>query len=108
MHRFRGVVACPGVAEGVVRVLKTKEDIPTFQEGEILVASMTTPDYFPAAQKAIGIITDEGGVTCHAAIAARELGKPCVIGTKIATKVLKNGDRVEMNVEQGLVRVLSR
>lgn len=108
IHRFRGVVACSGTAEGIVHVLTSKDEIPSFQEGKILVASMTTPDYLPAAQKALAIITDEGGITCHAAIVARELGKPCVIGTKIATKVLKNGDRVEMNIENGLVRVLSR
>lgn len=59
-------------------------------------------------RKAGAIVTDEGGITCHAAIVSRELGKPCVIGTKIATKVLKDGDEVEVDAEQGIVRILRR
>ena len=106
VHRFRGMVACPGSITGSVRVLYRKEEIPTFLDGEILVTAMTTPDYLPAVQRAVGIITDEGGITCHAAIVARELGKPCLIGTKVATQVLRTGMIVELDANAGSVRIL--
>ncbi len=67
---------------------------------------MTVPDFVPAMRKAAAIVTDEGGITCHAAIIARELGKPCVIGTKFATKVFRDGDLVEVDSEVGVVRKL--
>jgi len=75
---------------------------------DIIVAVMTRPDYVPAMKKAAAIITDEGGITCHAAIISRELKKPCVIGTKIATQVLNDGDLVEVDADEGVVRVLER
>lgn len=67
---------------------------------------MTTPDFFIIIEKAKAVITDIGGVTCHAAITARELKKPCIIGTEIATKVLKDGDLVEVDANNGIVRIL--
>jgi len=69
---------------------------------------MTDPRYVFAMKKAGAIVTDEGGITCHAAIVARELKKPCIIGTKIATKVLKGGDLVEVDAERGIVRILEK
>jgi len=69
---------------------------------------MTTPDFMPAMQKAAAFVTDEGGITCHAGIVARELKKPCVIGTKIATQVFKDGDLVEVDAGQGTVRIIER
>ena len=69
---------------------------------------MTMPAFMPAMRKAIVFVTDEGGITCHAAIMARELHKPCIIGTKIATKVLNNGDEVEVDANNGVVRILSK
>jgi pyruvate,water dikinase len=77
------------------------------QKGDILVTSMTTPDYVPAMERAAAFITDEGGLSCHAAIVAREMKKPCIIGTKIATKVLKDGDIVEVDANQGIVKKLN-
>ncbi len=65
---------------------------------------MTTPDFLPAMERAAAFVTEEGGITCHAAIVAREMKKPCVIGTKIATKVFKDGDRVEVDATKGVVR----
>jgi pyruvate,water dikinase len=65
---------------------------------------MTTPIFLPAMKKASAIITDEGGITCHAAIVSRELKKPCIIGTKIATQILKNGDLVEVDAERGIIK----
>ena len=75
-----------------------------FKEGNILVTTMTRPEFVPLMRKAKAIITDEGGITCHAAIVSRELGIPCIIGTKIATKILKNKDLVEVNTDKGVVR----
>lgn len=74
-----------------------------FTPGKILVTSMTRPDFVPIMRQAKAIITDEGGITCHAAIVSRELGIPCIIGTKIATKVLKDGDLVEVDADKGVV-----
>ncbi len=69
---------------------------------------MTTPDFIPAMKKASAIITDEGGITCHAAIVSRELKKPCIIGTTNATKILRNGDSVEVDANNGIVKILER
>jgi len=87
--------------------LQLKPDPSSFKEGAILVTTMTTPDFVPVMGKAAAIVTDEGGITCHAAIVARELGIPCVVGTRIATKVFKDGDLVEVRANHGLVRKLS-
>ena len=73
-------------------------------QGDILVTEMTTPDFVPAMKRASAIVTDKGGITCHAAIVSRELNIPCVIGTKIATKVFKDGDVVEVNATSGVVK----
>ena len=101
-----GTCASLGNATGVVRVLTTLNSISEMKEGEILVAPMTRPEYVPAMKKAAAIVTDEGGITSHAAIVSRELGKPCVIGTKNATKVLKDGDIVEVKASHGQIVVL--
>lgn len=74
----------------------------------MLDRAMTTPDYFPAMRKVAAFVTDEGGITCHVAIVAREFGKPCIIGTKVATQVLHTGDMVEVDADSGVVRVLER
>lgn len=96
----------PGIARGKARIITKLEQFESFQDGEILVTFMTTPNYLPLLKKASAFITDEGGITCHAAIVARELKKPCIIGTKIATKVLKDGDVVEVNADNGTVKIL--
>lgn len=103
-----GQTAMGGKVQGKVRILRKKSEIPSLQKGEILVTAMTTPDYLPAMHNAAAFITDEGGITCHAAIVARELGKPCVIGTKIGTEFLKDGDWVEIDADAGIVRVLNQ
>ncbi len=103
---FRGLTASMGKATGKVKILKSATEINKVEEGDIIVAVMTRPDYIPAMKKASAIVTDEGGVTCHAAIVSRELGIPCIIGTKIATKVLKDGMNVEVNANHGWVRII--
>ena len=102
-NTLKGLAASGGKARGLARVILNPKDA-RFRAGEILVAGMTRPEYVPLMKKAAAIVTDEGGVTCHAAIISRELGIPCVIGTKIATKVFKDGDLIEVDVEHGIVR----
>jgi len=101
-----GQTASVGKGQGRVMVVSNIEKLKKFKTGGILVASMTAPDYVSAMKKAAAIITDEGGITCHAAIISRELGIPCIIGTKIATKVLKDGDLVEVDADKGVVKII--
>jgi phosphohistidine swiveling domain-containing protein len=89
---------------GRVRVLNSTDELGEMQPGEVLISSMTTPEFVPAMRMASAVVTDEGGVTCHAAIVSRELGIPCVIGTERATRVFRNGDFVEIDLEHRLVR----
>ncbi|PIQ68345.1 MAG: hypothetical protein COV91_04620 [Candidatus Taylorbacteria bacterium CG11_big_fil_rev_8_21_14_0_20_46_11] len=105
---IRGMGASLGKATGKVKVCMTLDAIKKVEEGDILVSSMTRPEYFAAMKKAAAFVTDEGGITCHAAIVARELGKPCVIGTKHATRVLKDGDMVEVDAKRGIVTLLEK
>jgi len=100
-----GAVANKGIAKGIVRIVLNRSELDKVNKGDILVAPMTTPWYMPALQKAAAIVTDEGGITSHAAIIAREMGKPCIIGTKIATKVLKDGMMVEVDANIGIVKI---
>jgi phosphohistidine swiveling domain-containing protein len=104
----KGMVASKGLASGVVKVVKKTHDLINVEKGDILVADMTRPEMVVAMEKAAAIITDEGGITCHAAIVSRELGIPCIVGTKIATTVLKDGDLVEVDANQGIVKKLSQ
>ncbi|MES2014221.1 MAG: PEP/pyruvate-binding domain-containing protein [Patescibacteria group bacterium] len=106
VDELRGTTACIGKVQGLVKLVFTKADSDKVEDGDILVSSMTKPELVPAMKRAGAIITDEGGITCHAAIVSRELKKPCIIGTKIATKVLKDGDLVEVDAEKGIVRIL--
>ncbi len=101
---FHGQSAAIGKGRGVVKIINSVKDMHKMQKGDILVSQMTNPDLLPAMKKAAAIITDHGGVTCHAAIVSRELKIPCVIGTKIATRALKDGDVVFVDADQGEVR----
>ncbi|QQR79244.1 MAG: hypothetical protein IPJ68_03245 [Candidatus Moraniibacteriota bacterium] len=103
---LKGQTACRGRVQGIVRVVSDPHDDHGFQEGDILVTSMTRPEFVPIMKRAGAVVTNEGGITCHAAIVSRELGIPCIIGTKIATQVLKDGDLVEVNANEGVVRIL--
>lgn len=103
---IEGQPAYPGIVKGRVKIVNTINEIFKVHQGNILVSRMTNPSIVPAMKKAAAIITDIGGITCHAAIVARELRKPCVIGTKIATQVFKDGDEVEVNANEGKIRLL--
>ena len=94
LKEWKGTVASKGKAKGKVRLIFVPEDCAELQKGEILVTNQTTPDFVPAMRRAAAIVTDEGGLTCHAAIVSRELEVPCIVGTKISTKILKNGEMI--------------
>jgi pyruvate,water dikinase len=100
---IRGQGASPGVAGGKVTLVTSMKDVGKVQAGDIMVTKMTNPDMVPAMRKVAAIVTDEGGMTCHAAIVSRELGTPAVVGTKTATMVLKEGQLVTVDGEKGLV-----
>ncbi len=99
----KGLGASPGVATGKVKIVLSLDDLDKVEPGDVLVTTMTTPDMVPAMKRAAAIVTDEGGMTCHAAIVSRELGVPAVVGTKEATKVLKDGMVVTVDGEKGVV-----
>lgn len=103
----RGLAASPGVASGVVHVIDNPKDIDQFKQGEVLVTVMTSPDWVPVMKKAVAIITNNGGMTCHAAIISREMQIPCIVGTRskntVATEVLKTGDVVTVDAKNGVV-----
>lgn len=103
--RVFGMVGSPGKAEGSVRIVDPSDIEKDFPEGSVLVCEVTTPNYVPLMQKAVAIVTDQGGILSHAAIVARELKKPCIVGTGNATKVLKNGQKVSIDANQGIVIV---
>ncbi|MDE1821948.1 MAG: phosphoenolpyruvate synthase [Euryarchaeota archaeon] len=100
---LRGLGASPGNAEARVRRISGVTDMDQLRPGEVLVTSMTMPDMVPAMSRAAAIVTDEGGMTCHAAIVSRELGVPCVVGTREATKVLRDGQEVTVDGKAGIV-----
>ncbi len=101
--KLRGLGASPGLATGPARVVQGPAEGSALLEGEILVAPMTTPDWVPVLRRAKALVTDSGGMTCHAAIVSRELRVPCVVGTKQATKLLRTGDIITVDATRGLV-----
>jgi pyruvate,water dikinase len=100
---LRGLAASAGVASGAVRVLQSPRQGAELRPGEVLVAPMTNPDWVPTIRRAAAVITDGGGMTCHAAIVSRELGVPCVVGARTATTVLHDGDPVTVDGGRGVV-----
>ena len=108
VSQLKGMPANSGFYTGPARVVINVSQIAKVQEGDVLVAPMTTVGYVPAMKKAGAIITDIGGITSHAAIVSRELGIPCIVGLKIATSSLKDGDIVEVNANHGMVRLIER
>lgn len=108
-QELHGMVVYKGEAKGAVRVVyDPRREAAKFRQGEILVTPMTTPEYVPLLKKARAIITDEGGLLCHAAIVARELKIPCIIGTIEATATLKTGDQVALDTEHGTIKIIKQ
>jgi phosphoenolpyruvate synthase/pyruvate phosphate dikinase len=105
---LEGMTACLGPngdwVYGEVRIINSSADMNKMREGDVLVSVATTPEILLAMKKAAAIVTDHGGITCHAAIVSRELNKPCLIGTKYATKVFKDGDKVIVCPRHGYIK----
>ncbi|MDP2717194.1 MAG: PEP/pyruvate-binding domain-containing protein, partial [Candidatus Micrarchaeota archaeon] len=100
---IKGLGAAPGIGSGKVKILSSSKEIDKIQKGDILVAKMTSPDYVPAMKRAAAIVTDEGGMTCHAAIVSRELGIPCIVGTTNGTSVLQNGQSITVDAKRDII-----
>lgn len=105
---IEGAIACRGKVTGIVAIVKGVKDLEKVKSGNILVAVTTHPDFVPAMRKAAAIVTDEGGITSHAAIVSREFGIPCIVGTHNATKILHDDDIVIVNAEEGWVKQLKK
>ena len=106
VSEIKGSIANKGYAKGRVVIINSPEELHKAEQGDIVVSRNTNPSIMPALVKCAAIVTDEGGIACHAAIVAREMKKPCIIGTKIATRVLKDGDFVEVDADKGVVRIV--
>jgi phosphohistidine swiveling domain-containing protein len=102
----KGRVAFSGLVKGPVKIVRNELDMAGVQQGDILVTYMTTPNMIPAMKLASAFVTNEGGITCHAAIIAREMGKPCIIGTQESTDIFEDGDMVEVDADKGIVKRL--
>ena len=100
---LQGLAASSGRASGAVRILASADEGDQLIDGEVLVAHMTSPDWVPIMRRASALVTDGGGMTCHAAIVSRELGVPCVVGARTATTTLRNGEIVTVDGAQGVV-----
>jgi len=100
---LKGIPASTGIVKGKVKIILNPSDNSKMKKGDILVTEMTNPLFVPAIQKAKAIVTDVGGMLSHAAIVSRELGIPCVVNTKKATKVLKDGQKIILNATEGKV-----
>lgn len=104
VNKIKGITACKGKAHGIVKLIYGFDDFDKIKEGDILITSMTSTYMVPIMKKSAAFVTDEGGITCHAAVLSREMKKPCIIGTRIATQVLKDGDKVEVDADKGIVK----
>lgn len=100
-----GTCACPGNVKGVVKIVNVTQDMGKVHQGDIMVSMKTYPAFVPAMKKASAIVTEDGGITCHAAIVARELQTPCVVGCRNATSIFCDGDFVQVDAGKGVVRL---
>jgi len=105
-NELKGISAYKGKMTGRVRIVFDPSKIKTFEPNTVLVTGMTRPEYLHLFQQAVAVVTDAGGILSHAAITSRELKKPTIVGTEKATKVLKDGDTVEVDADKGIVRVI--
>ena len=106
ISEIKGTVANKGIVRGKVKLVFIEQDMSKVQEGDVIVTTMTRPEWVPVMKIASAYVTDAGGVLCHAAIIARELNKPCIIGTKFATQILKDNNEIEVDANNGIVKIL--
>ncbi len=105
MKLIKGLPGSPGEVTGKARVIKSLDNIHKFKPGDILITIATNPTWTPVMHMASAVVTDLGGVLCHAAIVSREYGIPAVVGTKKATTKIKDGDKIKVNGETGTVKI---
>ena len=105
---IKGSVAYPGKVKGIAKIVYSIEDTKKINEGDIIISPMTVPNFIDAVKRAKAIVTDEGGTVCHAALIARELKKTCIVGTKNATKILKDGMIIEVDGDMGIVKIINK
>jgi len=106
--KVKGIPAYLGKVKGTIKIANNIKDVNKINKGDILVSVRTSADLIVAMQKASAFVTDEGGITCHAAVVAREMKKPCIVGTKNATKILKDGDKVEVDADKGIIKIIKK
>ncbi|HII38511.1 TPA: hypothetical protein HA318_00720 [Candidatus Micrarchaeota archaeon] len=104
IRELKGQCASPGQGRGIVCIVNSPEDLPKMNAGDVLVSHATDPSLVVGMKKASAIVTDMGGIACHAAIVSRELGIPCLVGTKTVTKSFRDGDLVEVDATHGVIR----
>lgn len=104
---LKGLGASSGKVRGKIRIVSGANDVVKFQKNEVLVAKMTDPTMVIMMAKATAIVTDTGGITCHAAIVSREMGIPCVVATKNATQILKNEQEIIVDGDEGKIYLVS-
>jgi len=104
--QVKGQPACLGKATGKAKIIKNIREFDKIKQGDILITLMTTPDYVPVMKKVVAIVTDEGGVTCHAAIVSREFNIPCIVGTGNATRIFRDGDLLEVDASAGIAKII--
>jgi len=105
---IRGMSSYRGKITGIAKIINSTDAFHRFNHDDVLISSMTRVEFMPVVRKASAIVTDEGGITCHAAIVSRELEIPCIVGTRVATKIIKDGDFVEVDANEGIVRILKK
>ncbi|HLC38745.1 MAG TPA: PEP-utilizing enzyme [Patescibacteria group bacterium] len=103
---IKGIVANPGKYTGIAKIIGTKADLTGFKKGEIFVAHSINPGIASTLKKAGAIITDESGLTSHAAIISKEKDIPCLVGTRNATLAIRSGDKILVNAVDGWIKIL--
>ena len=106
--QVKGVIAFKGKVIGPAKIVSNPHQVEKVNEGDIIIAPETTPDLIVAMRKAAAFVTDLGGITSHAAIVAREMKKPCIVGTRIGTKIFRDGDLVEVDAIKGIIKILRK
>ena len=104
---IKGFSANKGLIRGIAKIVLSSKDFDKLKKGEILVTTMTSVDFVPVIERAGAFVTNEGGITSHASILAREMNKPCILGTKNATQLIKDGDFVEVDANKGEITIIS-
>ncbi|OGL64805.1 hypothetical protein A3B21_03730 [Candidatus Uhrbacteria bacterium RIFCSPLOWO2_01_FULL_47_24] len=107
-REIKGVSAYSGTAIGIARIVPDPHKVGTFSKGDILITGMTRPEFLPIMNKASAVVTDAGGILCHAAISARELKIPCIVGTQLASFIFHDGDKIRVDADSGIIKIIKK